>query len=622
MAPDLGTGDDRMIAVAFRRSMFAAAAVAAAVGALVAVRLFWPTEEAERAKDLTAPAPLVAAESQLPEIRFTDVTEEANITHRHQTGAAGDVLLPETMGGGVAVLDADGDGDPDLLFVGGRPWPWNEPRPVEPSLRLYFNDGHARFVDQTNRRGLSSPIYGMGAAVGDIDGDGDTDLYITAVGENRLYRNDGSRFVDVTRSSGTGGAENDWSTTAGFLDIDGDADLDLFVCNYVRWSRDIDHDVGFTLNGIDRAYGPPTAFEGTFPVLYRNDGGGRFTDISEAAGMRVLNPTTERPMSKALGATFVDIDDDQRLDIVVANDTVRNFLFHNRGDGTFSEIGAASGLGFDTEGRATGAMGIDAADYRGSGLLGFAIGNFANEMSSLYVQQGAALQFADEAILEGIGSPSRLRLSFGVLFLDADLDGRIDFLQVNGHLEPAISEVQASQQHAQPAQLFWNRGSESSAVFAPLPDIATGDLTRPIVGRAATTTDLDGDGDLDLVVTQNGGPPRVLRNDQSTGNHWLRIHLVGTSPSTDAIGARLELVNDGRVLRRRVMPTRGYLSQVETTVTFGLGETAQVDSLRILWPDGTEQVVGGLEVDTVHVIRQVPPAAPDLPGVTDAAAER
>jgi enediyne biosynthesis protein E4 len=577
--------DDAIIGRAFRRSLIVISilVVVGVLAYLLATRR--PAAAPSVAKEVGDVTDRAVADAA-PGAPFVDVTRESGIGFVHANGAEGEKLLPETMGGGVAVLDYDRDGDPDLLFVGSTRWPGRE-RPGDPaSLALYRNDGAGRFADVTAEAGLAVKLYGMGAAVADYDGDGDVDLFVTALGPNRLFENRGGRFHDVTDRAGVAGAADAWSTSAGFFDADRDGDLDLFVCNYVQWSREIDVELNFTLNGRDRAYGPPTSYRGAWSYLYRNDGAGRFTDVSEDAGLHVVNPATHAPMGKALALVFTDTDRDGAPDVFVANDTVQNFLFHNRGDGTFEEIGATSGVGFDPAGNATGAMGIDAAYYRNDDQLAVAIGNFANEMTSFYVAQAGGLQFTDEAIGEGIGAPSRLFLKFGLFFFDYDLDGRLDMLEANGHLENEIAEVQAGQTYRQPAQLFWNAGPSSRSCYVEVPRERTGALAQPIVGRGAAYADIDADGDLDVVLVEVGGPPKLLRNDQTLGHHWLRVKLTGPGANRDAIGAWVEIEAAGGRQRRQVMPTRSYLSQVELPVTFGLGKADRVDAARVVWPDG------------------------------------
>jgi hypothetical protein len=601
---DLVPSDDAVIGRAFRWSLVAIVVIA--VFAFVAWRLARQDtpEDQVVAKEIETIPDLGLPSTEAPEVRFTDVTEQAGIDFVHHDGARGEKLLPETMGSGVALIDYDGDGDQDLLFVNATSWPGDPGPAPAPTQALYRNDGAGRFENVTAEAGLDATFYGVGVAVGDYDGDGDADVFITALGPNRLFRNDGGRFRDVTAAGGVAGADDEWSAGAGFLDYDNDGDLDLFVFNYIRWSREIDLELNFTLNGRDRAYGPPTNYEGVYPYLYRNDGDGAFTDVSAEAGVQVDNPLTGLPMAKSLAAHFADVDGDGFIDIFVANDTVQNSLFHNLGDGRFEEIGASSGLGFDSAGSATGAMGIDAAHYRNDAQLGVGVANFANEMSSLYVSQRGDLQFTDESMGEGIGAPSRLHLSFGLFFFDYDLDGRLDLLQANGHLEDEINRFQASQHYEQPVQLFWNAGPDARACFVQVPAESAGDLARPIVGRGAAYGDLDGDGDLDAVITQAGGRPLVLRNEQDLGHHWLRVRLIGAHSNRDAIGAWIEVEAGGITQRRQVMPTRSYLSQVERPVTFGLGTATELDALRVVWPDGSTQDVEPGEIDREIEIHQ------------------
>ncbi len=610
------TGDDSIIGIAFRRSMVVILLVAA-IG-LLGYWLIRRSGPAAPQKAIVAGGPeaVVAPAAVAPLVPFTDVAAESGVKFVHTNGAYGDKLLPETMGGGVAVFDVDGDGDMDLLFVDSGAWPHHRSgKPSGPPVALYRNDTipgqPLRFTDVTHAWGLdtapSAPLYGMGVAVGDYDGDGDRDIFLTGKGPNRLLRNDSGHFTDVTRTAGVGGLAEDWSTSAAFFDYDKDGDLDLFVCNYVHWSKEIDFKLDFRLTGVGRAFGPPQNYEGSFPYLYRNDGNGRFTDVSEKSGVRVKNPATKLPMAKSLAVAPVDVDGDGRIDLLIANDTVRKFFFHNQGPGpdgmvTFKEAGEEFGLAYDRNGNATGAMGADAAYHRNDKNLAFAIGNFANEMTSFYVAQDDPAFFVDEAIGEGIGAPSRLMLTFGLFFFDADLDGRLDLLQANGHVEEEIAKVDPSQAYRQPGQLFWNSGRG----FQLLPDASVSDLARKIVGRGAVYADLDGDGDLDVVLTQIAGPPLVLRNDQKSGHHWLRVRLQQDGNNRDALGASVEVRAGGLTQRRQVMPARSYLSQVEPTVTFGLGSVESIDSVDVTWPDGARENVTPVGVDrTLSVVRKV-----------------
>ncbi len=592
---------EAVIRRAFRRSLVVIGLLLLA-GTLAYLLLRQPPPQEKMVEAEISPPPVVtAAVAQPPAVRFSDITQAAGIHFSHVNGAYGERLMPETMGSGAAFLDYDNDGDQDLFLVNFRYWP-DHPGNSVPTQALYRNDGSGHFEDVSEAAGLAVETYGMGVAVGDYDGDGWDDLFISSLKKNHLFHNDQGRFREVTDTAGVGGREASWTTGAAFFDYDRDGDLDLFALNYVNWSREADLEIDFRLAGLGRAYGAPTHFTGTDSYLYRNDGGGRFTDVSAAAGIQVHDPVSGLPVGKGLSVVPVDYDRDGWLDMVVANDTARNFLFHNRGNGTFEEVGAFEGVAYDQRGKATGAMGVDAAHYRNDQELGVVIGNFANEMSSLFVTADGRAPFADEAVLEGLGGASRLSLTFGVLFFDYDLDGRLDLLQANGHLEHEINKVQASQHYAQPAQLFWNCGQACTAALVLVDD--PGDLGRPLVGRAAAYADIDSDGDLDVLISQNGRPAVLLRNDQQLGHHWLRLKLIGKAPNRDAIGASVSLTAGGVTQYREVMPTRSYLSQVELPVTFGLGDGTRVEAIKIIWPDGTTQSLVPERVDTTLSITQ------------------
>ena len=566
-----------------------------------------PKEEKLVEAPVTVPTNRELPTVSAPVTKWTDITESAGIDFKHFSGATGEKLLPETMGSGCAFFDYDGDGDADILLINSCHWDPAKAAAEPTTMKLYENDGQGNFRDVTQAAGLDVTVYGMGVACGDYDNDGQVDLFVSCLGSDKLFHNAGGRFVDVTQSAGVGGNPAAWSVASGWFDYDRDGDLDLLVCHYIEWSRELDLAQNFVLvGGKERGYGRPQPFGGTFPSLFRNDGQGKFTDVSKDAGVQIVNPTeTQAPLAKSLGLVFEDFDDDGYLDFVIANDTVQNLLFHNKQDGTFEEVGAMVGIAFDATGAARGAMGIDAAAFRNNASVGVAIGNFANEMTALYVSRTRNMQFFDAAVANGLGPATRLELTFGVMFLDYDLDSRLDLFQANGHLESAIARVQASQRYEQSPQLFWNAGPEFTTEFLKCTEKETGpDLHVPMVGRGAAYADIDGDGDLDLLITACGQKPRLLRNDQATNHHWLRVKLVGSKCNRDAIGATVMLTTGNVTQRRLVSPTRSYLSQVELPVTFGLGTTAKVDLLTVLWPDGTSTKRENVPVDQLVVVQQ------------------
>jgi hypothetical protein len=549
---------------------------------------------------------------QPPAARFENVTASSGVDFIHHNGARGEKLLPESMGGGVAFLDYDNDGAPDLLLINSGEWSQSEStnapsRTAGGVASLYRNDGTGRFTNVTAGSGLDVAFYGMGVACGDFDNDGWVDVFVTGVGDHRLFKNlGGGKFADITRSAGVQAQPEQWSTSAAWLDFDNDGRLDLLVGNYVKWSAEEDRRQTFTYDGRTRAYGPPRLFPGTYPTLYHNEGGGRFLDVSARAGLQVRNPAGE-PLAKTLGVAPVDLDADGWIDVILANDTVQNLVFRNEHNGTFREIGARSGIAFDAFGATRGAMGIDTARFHNDGALAIAIGNFANEMNSLYVTQNDPLHFADEAIRAGLGPASQNLLKFGLFFFDYDLDGRLDVLTANGHLDPDISRFAPRQSYRQPAQLFWNHGGGRDGQFVAVsPEAAGSDLFQPIVGRGSAFADWDGDGDLDVVLTQIGGPPSLLRNDQRLDHAWVRVRLQGRTSNRDGIGAWVRLRSGGQTLSRQVMPTKGYLSQSELVLTFGLGTRGSIEEMDVLWPSGKRQRVTGLQTNRLNVVNEIP----------------
>lgn len=599
-------GDDSAITSAFLKSLAVIALLVVAGGAIY----YWMTRVPKNTTAvIVAPPAAPKARTKTvaaPNTPFVDITESSGVDFQHFSGAEGEKLLPETMGSGCAAFDYDNDGDIDLFFVNSCRWSWST-HDEKPTCRLYQNNGKAAFTDVSKECGLDLCVYGMGCAVGDFDNDGWADLCVSTVGTTKLMHNEQGKFRDVSEEAGVSGSPEQFASSAGFFDYDNDGQLDLVVCNYIKWSRELDLTQNTTLDGKSRAYGPPTLFAGTYSRLYHNIGQGKFDDVTEKMGLEVKNPNTGVPQAKSLGLALCDFDEDGWVDIMTANDTVPNILLHNEEGKVFREIGQQANVAFDNDGRPRGAMGIDVADFRRDGSLAIAIGNYANEMTSLYVsQKGDRLAYSDEATGSGLGPLSRTELKFAVLWLDYDLDGNLDLLSANGHLEEKINRFQESQFYRQPPHLYWNTSSATGDEFVKATTDKTGEaFHEPIVGRGAAYADLDGDGDLDIVLTNNGGRPRILRNDQELGHHWLRVKLVGVKCNRDAIGARVELKEAGGSTQVRfVSPTRGYLSSVEPILTFGLGDLDHIDEVVVHWPGGGKQTITSPAVDQAHVITQ------------------
>jgi hypothetical protein len=520
---------------------------------------------------------------------FSDVTKAAGIAFTHNSGAFGKKYLPETMGAGVAFLDVDSDGWQDLLFVNGMQWPGRPPK--RSVMALYRNNQNGTFTDVTERAGLAVPMYGLGAAAAEYDNDGRVDIYVTALGRNRLFRNLGSvRFADVTDSAKVG--DPGFSASAAWLDYDRDGRLDLFVTNYVQWS--LDKDLFCTLDGKAKSYCTPEAYQGQRSTLYRARGDGTFEDATERAGLKEAT-------GKALGVALIDHNNDGWLDLFVANDTQPNRLYENKRNGTFVDVAVSAGVAFNEAGVARAGMGVDAADYDGSGRQSLVIGNFSHEMMALYRNEGNGL-FVDEAPASTIGKASLLTLTFATFFFDYDLDGRLDIFAANGHVADDIAAVQPRLTHAQTPHLFRNVGLRR---FEAVAATSGKPLSQPIVGRGAAYGDYDGDGDLDLVVTANNGPARLLRNDGGERRERLRVRLVGTKANRDAIGAYARVTyTSGASPWRMVKTGSSYCSQSELPLTFGLGTTKAVTQIEVKWPDGKIETLSGVDANQTVTVEE------------------
>jgi hypothetical protein len=546
-----------------------------------------PAEASPGATPSPTPAPRPSGA-----IEFTDVTAEAGLRFRHNSGAAGKKYLPETMGAGAAFLDYDNDGWQDILLVNSTSWPGE--RGARTTSALYRNRQDGTFQDVTREAGLAVELYGIGCAVGDYDADGFADILITAVGADKLFRNLGNgKFQDVTARAGVG--DPGFGTSAAWFDYDADGRLDLFVANYVEWSPETD--VHCTLDGTTKSYCTPQKYKGQSATLYRNRGNGTFENATQRAGL--LDPT-----AKALGVALLDYDSDGRLDIFVANDTEPNRLYHNRGNGTFTDEALTAGVAFGETGAARAGMGVDAADYDGSGRQSLVIGNFTSERIALYRNEGNGL-FTDEAQASGIGKMSEQSLTFATFFFDYDLDGLLDIFAVNGHVSDDIQKVQPRVRYAQPPHLFRNLGRRK---FEEVTARVGRTLARPSVGRGAAYADYDNDGDLDVLVTTNNGPAHLYRNDNANQNDVLRVRLVGAQSNRDAVGARVKVSGAGtQNLWGMVRTGSSYASQSEMTLTFGLGKPVAADkmvSLEIIWPSGAKTIVQQVKANQSLVIHE------------------
>jgi hypothetical protein len=537
-------------------------------------------------------------------VRFTDHTTAAGIRFRHTTGAFGEKWFPETNGSGATFLDYDGDGDADLYLVNGRHWTAAErsagkargrPAAAREFGRLYRNQGDGTFVDATRGSGLEVRHYGMGAAAGDYDNDGRIDLYVTGIGSNLLFHNEGGgRFRELAREAAV--ADRGWSSSAAWVDVDRDGHLDLFVCHYVRWSPAGD----IPCESEERhVYCGPNLYAPEACRLFRNVGRGRFRDVTESAGIRRGTDGKALP-SKALGVAICDANSDGWPDLAVANDTERNFLFLNQGLSAgeaawkgFREEGVASGMAFSEEGEARSGMGIDAGDWDESGRESLIIGNFPEEMMGLYRNERDGV-FADVAEKTGVGKASYPFTTFGCLWVDLNNDGWLDIVAANGHIDATPGGT--SFRHAQRPLFLRNEQGKS---FRKLDS-----FSRSVVGRGLAAADIDRDGDLDLLLTVNGGTPLLLRNDTPRDNRSVRVTLEGAASNRSAIGAAVTAWVGERAIRRRVKSGSSYLSQSELPLTLGIGNAPALDRIEIDWPSGTRQTLHNVPAGQALTVKE------------------
>jgi hypothetical protein len=509
-----------------------------------------------------------------PSITFQDLTQKAGIHFVHNNGAFGKKYLPETMGPGVAFIDYDNDGWPDIFIANGTNWPGQPSKHSTP--KLYHNNHDGTFTDVTHKAGLDVEMLGMGVAVGDYDNDGYDDLFVTAMGQSHLFHNNGNgTFTDVTQKAGLMGPK-EFSTSAAWVDYDKDGKLDLVVGNYVQWS--IEGDLYCTLDGKSKSYCTPESYKGLAVRLWRNRGDGTFEDVTKKAGLG-------DPTSKTLGIAIVDYDGDGWPDLLFSNDTQPNKLYRNNGNSTFTEKAVLSGVAFSEDGVARAGMGVDAADYDRSGAPSLLITNFANQMISLYHNEGKGL-FVDEAPRSEIGRDTLLTLGFGCFFFDYDLDGWPDILIANGHIDSDIQRVQPNVKYAMPPHLFRNLGKGS---FQEVTKGLGAGFASPRVGRGAAYADINNDGRLDVLLSTNGGPAYLFANVASGDaalEKSLRVKLVGTKSNRDGIGAVVKVTSGGGTQAQMLRSGSSYLSASELVLTFGLARNDRAEAVEVRWPSG------------------------------------
>ena len=519
---------------------------------------------------------------------FVEIGQEAGLDFRHVNGASGRYYYVETYGSGAAFLDFDNDGYQDLYVVNGSPLPGFVADDV-PTNALYRNRGDGTFADVTASTGTGDTSYGLGGCAGDIDNDGYVDLYVTNFGPNVLYQNRGDGiFANVTAAAGVG--DSRLSTSAAFADIDNDGDLDLYVANNAR--IDLQRDKGCRRGDIP-VYCAPTEYPGESGVLYRNDSGGKFADITESAGLY-------NESGRQLGVVFGDGDGDGDVDLYVANDMTANFLYRNDGQARFAEVGLRAGVALSESARPEAGMGTDFGDFDRDGDLDIAVCNFQWESCRLYRNDGDDA-FADISFASGLGEPTLATLTFGTDFLDYDNDGDLDLYLANGHVHPEVEVFDRATSYPQLDQLFANNGS---ATFVPVTADAGPGMALAAVSRGAAFADIENDGDLDAFIVNNNQRPFLLRNDGGNRNHWIAVKAVGRVSNRDGIGARIKVVSGDLVQIEEVRSGSSYLSQNDVRVYFGLGQRATVDRVEIRWPSGIVQTLDGMAIDCIHRVEE------------------